>query len=380
LFRRWAGISAIAGALQQKVWSYTSDFIYPNLYVVLVGPSGVGKTRAIKPVAKMWREIDALSVSPNSLTKASLIDSLAECRRDIVNHARTPPLTQFNSLLCPITELDVLLKSYDTEFMSVLTDIYDVVPYEERRRGKDLHIKIDRPQLNILGGTTPAALFRFMPDEGWEMGFASRTILIFSEEASQQPIFSGNIQGSERLYERLLHDLKLISADAFFGQMVWDSKAIDRLEDWKRSGSRPEPTHPKLVSYNSRRVAHLLKLSMIASVSRGSDFKITEGDYEVALGWLIEAEMYMEDIFVAKTSGGDTKHIDDCVHFIIGLWRKDQRPVPEQRVQRFLGQKVLSIHIRFVIDAMIASGRVQVRPDPKNPEYRLFLPKLNGKA
>ena len=45
VFRRWAGISMIAAALERKVWLETSvGTLYPNLYMFLLAPPGVGKT------------------------------------------------------------------------------------------------------------------------------------------------------------------------------------------------------------------------------------------------------------------------------------------------------------------------------------------------
>ena len=41
----------------------------------------------------------------------------------------------------------------------------------------------------------------------------------------------------------------------------------------------PEPTHPKLRHYNTRRFAHLLKLSMIACVDRTDVLKLDVEDF-----------------------------------------------------------------------------------------------------
>ena len=39
LLRRWAGISAIAGALERKVWAESMGKpLYPNMYIMLIAP------------------------------------------------------------------------------------------------------------------------------------------------------------------------------------------------------------------------------------------------------------------------------------------------------------------------------------------------------
>jgi hypothetical protein len=54
VFRRWAAIGIVAGALEQKVWVRTkgSD-LFPNQYIILVGPPGIGKS-AILSVAEKF--------------------------------------------------------------------------------------------------------------------------------------------------------------------------------------------------------------------------------------------------------------------------------------------------------------------------------------
>src|SRR5687768_12036585 len=44
LFRKWAAIYTVAAAMERKTWIRTARRImYPNMYVILVGPAGAGK-------------------------------------------------------------------------------------------------------------------------------------------------------------------------------------------------------------------------------------------------------------------------------------------------------------------------------------------------
>src|SRR6058998_1960543 len=58
IFRRWTAITTIAAVLEQKVWGWTTDYVYPNMYTFLVGHPGVGKTRTIKAAQKMCETLD----------------------------------------------------------------------------------------------------------------------------------------------------------------------------------------------------------------------------------------------------------------------------------------------------------------------------------
>ena len=75
VFRRWTAITAIAAVLEQKVWLTTSDKLYPNLYTILVGHPGVGKTRTIMAGRKFLVELPEFHIAPTSMKMASLVDS-----------------------------------------------------------------------------------------------------------------------------------------------------------------------------------------------------------------------------------------------------------------------------------------------------------------
>ncbi len=164
IFRRWAAISAIAGALERKVWVQTlGSKLYPNIYAILVAPPGVGKTEVTWRVRDIWESLEDHCIASTSVTKASLIDELNDAERRIVTNHRDNPVDHFNSLLMSINELGVLIPAYENEFMNVLTDLWDCKHYSERRRTNKLEIVIKRPQLNLLAACTPSYLMNVLP-------------------------------------------------------------------------------------------------------------------------------------------------------------------------------------------------------------------------
>ena len=115
-FRRWAAICAIAGALERKVWIRSMGAeLYPNLYVFLVGPPGLGKSNALHECEQLWRELGTHNVAPVSLTKAAFIDELSKAMRTISQSKI------YNSLLVAVGELGALIPGYDPDFFNALT-------------------------------------------------------------------------------------------------------------------------------------------------------------------------------------------------------------------------------------------------------------------
>ena len=354
LFRRWAAISCIAGALERKVWVVTQGApVYPNLYTVFVAPPGIGKSKLTSRVDRLWRALPDHHVAPTSITKAALADGLADAQRTIQRPRETPSVVNFNSLKILSNELGTLIPSYDTEFMAALTDIYDGSLYAEKRRSQKEGISIPAPQINLLAATTPSHLNDFLPAGAWDQGFLSRTLLIYSGERIIGELFGGPKEEAET-YKRLQNDLKQIGN--LYGEIKFSRSAAEAITQWHLKGGPPVPDHPKLHHYTTRRTLHLLKLCMVASVSENNSLTISLDNYRTALNWLTEAEDAMPDIFKAMTTGGDSKAIEETWYYVYKMNMKTKKPVPEGRVYQFLGERVPTHNIERIVQVMSKAG------------------------
>ena len=364
LFRKWAAIAYVAAALERKVWVRTmGSSLYPGLFTFLVGPPGIGKGQAIHPGERILREIPELHVGPSDMTAASLIDALNESVRRIILKGN-PPLLEFNSLIVISRELGVLVPAWESTLMNNLTDIYDGFTVDQKRRGKDLRIKINAPQINLLGACTPGYLNEVMPSGAWDQGFISRTIMVFcGERVIRDPfVDESTAQLSTRLHADLLADMKtMVSAT---GVMAFTTPAAQAIKAWIKNGCPPEPTHAKLQFYNARRIAHLLKLCMIASMSRSNDKVITIENYTEALNWLIEVERYMPDIFKSMTNGGDSNAMEEAWNYVWTLYSKENKPIAEHRIVHFLRERVPAHSVMRVLEVMVKSRMVQINVTP----------------
>jgi len=348
--------------MERRLWVHTKGSnLYPNLYTILVGPPGVGKSAVLSQVERFLRAVPDIHVAPSSVSAASLVDSLVLANRKIIRPNEFPSFVQFHYLTAVASELGVFLPVYDPLFMNSLTKFYDGEHYEERRRtGKVNHLKIEHPHLSIIGGTTPSYLNSFLPEGGWDQGFTSRTIFVYSGEPVFTEIFGDESQYSEleKLYLDLLHDLKSIGG--LYGKFSWSKEAALAITEWNRAGLPPVPEHNKLTHYNSRRLAHAIKLCMVASISRSNELVIELEDYQRALDWLLVTEINIVDIFHSMGVSGDSAAIDDCWDFIFRMHTKEKKPISEHRVVNFLRNKVPSHNIMKVIEIMTRSGIIKL--------------------
>ena len=357
LFRRWTGISLLAGAMERKCWVYSMEKdLYPNLYIILVSPPAGGKSFLIEAVGEFWNKIGQHHVAPDSISRASLADELKDAERHIVRVGETT--YSFNSLLIAAEELGTLLISYDNELISTFCKLYDCSSYGERKRGKDIKYTLENPQLNFLSGTTPVQLSYLLPEGAWRQGFMSRTIVVYSGEIvyGKLKLYEGSKDASlkasnDKIKRNLMHDLKIIGNT--FKKFVWNRESAGIMEEWYESGGEPTPDHPNLLGYCARRGVHLLKLCMVASISDSDDMVITVEHFQRAQSWMIEAEHYMPDIFKAMSHGGDGELIKECWHFFYKIYIKKQEPIKQYRLVRFLEERAPAHSVERILNLMV---------------------------
>ena len=331
------------------MWLTTSSNLYPNLYTMLIGHPGTGKTRTIRKAREYMLSLPDFNMGPTSCTAAALVDVLLKAKRFIVQ-LPDPPL-EYNSLTLACDEVGAFMHKYDNEMTAILSAFYDPDPYGQKRRGNDIDIKIKAPQINILAGSTPSNLMELMPEGAWTQGFSSRLMLVFSDERIIGDDFA---QEKKPLCPDLLHDLAVISAQV--GQYKVTTEYRDAVNNWRALGEEPLPNHPKLLHYNTRRRVHLYKLSIIAAIDRSNVPLLTIEDFNRAAGWLFEVEGLMPEIFKAGASGADAKAQDEIYHFLVTAGTKG---LPEHRVVNFARERIPAHSVMRALDVMHRSGLIE---------------------
>lgn len=305
-YHTWCGLSVIAGALQRRVylkWGL-GQVIYPNIYVVLIGPSGRTRKGVSIGIAKdLLKQVPGVTVTPESSSgRQAMI--LAMKRASVNFQDPTDGKVKYH---CAVTafseELSVFLGQGDIAYLSNLTDWYDSKDdweYETVGRGKDtLHGLC----LTLIGGTAPDWIQSMIPHEAVGGGFTSRIIFIVEEKKRKiVPEHTMTMREIE-LQEMLGRDLERISKLA--GEVRMDREAKDKYVRWyvEQNTLTEQGIHavddPRFAGYNERRATHLRKLLLICSAARGDDLIIKGQDFDRALSLLQSAEVNMH-----KTFGG----------------------------------------------------------------------------
>lgn len=316
-FKFWTGISVIAAALQRKCFVRWGTLTYfPNLYILLVGPSASRKGTAMGP-GKDLIEDAKIPIASESTSAQALIRSMM--RVDNSPITKDSGEMQLHSSLTIYSEEFTVFLGYDNkDMMSYLCRWYDCPRnfiYETISRDVEEVVGV---WTNLIGATTPALIRTSMPIDAVGGGLMSRTICIYEEKKGKNVIIPIQTKEEVELYQYLLWDLEKIFL--YSGEFNVTESFIDKWTDWYTNVANSEPkfSDPRLEGYVGRRPTHVFKLSMIMSASRGEGPKlvITGNDLDRAIRTLEGVENKMPLVFSGIGKTEVSRLIPDVVSFL----------------------------------------------------------------
>ena len=317
LYIDWTLVAAIGAALQRRVWfSPLESAIWPNQYIVLVGPPAIGKTLAASAAKKIFSTFDIYSstgrskspiiVAPDSITFEALTQFMDKNKAEpliwpegIGFLPKTPYLSSPLAILAE-EELGSFINERATDLVMFLTHVYNSGNYKKvtKTQGVDTIYNLC---VTMLGSTTPDWLRGNFAMKLIGQGFTSRIIFVYAEEKRQYT--SKAIITPDQVYAREEVRKQIEKCFKVFGNIVETPEASEWMEVWYRKHSRiPINYDRRLQDYYGRKRVHLIKAAIAIHFIDSSDLVLTVNDYERALALLnlTEIEMHKALIGVAR--------------------------------------------------------------------------------
>lgn len=292
VYFKWVGLSVIAAALQRRCYMQWETKVYPNMFIILVGPAGgPRKTTAMRPGKILMSNEPTIKLSADSITREKLIRRMAEVSE--IEQLSDGAVLKHSSFTVCSSEFTVFLGYKNEQFLADLTDLYDCADswiYDTKGSGTDEIVGVC---LNVLGATTPEHLQHALPVISIGGGLTSRFMYIYAEDKEKIIPFPFKTPDEQQLFEDLQHDLSVITQ--MNGQFLPTSDYLKLIGEWYvEAEKRPYILDPKFWAYNSRRRTHLVKVGMCMSASRDNNMLLDEEIFHKSLSWLKEAERKME--------------------------------------------------------------------------------------
>lgn len=325
----WTGLSCISTALQRKVWlDWTAKgTLKPNLYVMLVGHSGVRKGEGIGLVKKYLAQAGI-----ETLADASTWESLSADLKDHDSYYMYKGKLYWQHGGTIIAE--EVINLIGTDNLDAFGRFIELHNAEDRYRrstktsGKD---DVEFPFLGMLGGATPSSIRQMFPQLARGGGFISRIVFIYLVGKRQTIADPGGIIRDPKLYKDLVEDLQAIHR--LSGPMKRDTKAKEKYETWylEQDEMIQKGTHPLMrqtrdvEGWLNRRAETSLKLAMCLAASKGDHMIIDQDDMKLAIDLVTEVDGYIPSVF--PPVGGLGK--DGVTRTVIETIRANGTPITE---------------------------------------------------
>jgi len=375
LFREWAAIGTISGALTRRVWIRTSfqmPPLFPNLFILLTGDPGTGKDIAMGVSERLWFQSalgDAteyqLNLGSLSLSAKGLVDAFVADKARQVLELPGKPNTYFHSVLLCAGELGTLMPEYNAALASMFCETYNCGPRidDQIRNGTGQPIEAENPHIAMILGTQPAFLASAFPEEAYGMGFFSRLNLAFEPNLHRKPLYLITPDEilkkleteAKNMWSKLVSDLRIILRLA--GEFTVPLPVRHLINDFHMTEcDETAPTHPRFKDYNIRRSLHAQKLAMCFSVARSSSLIIEEEDWHRALDLLLRTESRLPAIFAdVSTSHGFHNSVEEVVHSA----KTEGSTISERQIVKQLRKRHKVYEIKPIIQSMIDGGELK---------------------
>lgn len=259
-FLLFSGMTMLGACLGRRVWlDQDIHQVRPMLNLLLIGPSGIGKSSAVKIAKRLLPHVPEqhrAQFIEGGATKEKLHMDLVDQPKAILF---APELAAFFSK-----------EKYKENLIPYVTNLLDYEDTIEIRTRRDGLVIVDKPSVSILGASTLEWLQDQLPDSAVSGGFLAR-FLILNEDAKGQKIANPHRVHSTAQRARLdAKREKVFSAFSGLFNVVegnMDYEDYDAAECYAKWYNAYQPDTGYLAPFAARAGELVLRLSMLLAIS-----------------------------------------------------------------------------------------------------------------
>lgn len=284
----WSFVSCISAAAGNNYYLTTlkGDLIYkPNLYIMLLGESGLGKGFPINRAKLLVSKANVTRVIAGRSSIQAIVQELSRSKAV----EGKPIITDSRGFIIN-GELSTAIIQ-DPDSLTILTDLYDghYNPEWTNLLKGDGAEKLKNPYITALFGSSPAHFYDSIPQANIEGGYIGRNLIIFEEKRSKDVDLldvesDKDASDSSKFDDYIIPKYvpHLIAIAGKKGQIKPSPEARQLFNTWRRKW-RGSQTYDK-TGFLNRVPDHVLKVAMCLTLSNFDfDGEIATYDIEDAI-------------------------------------------------------------------------------------------------
>lgn len=268
----WSLLCCISASAGNNYFLTTlkGNLIYkPNLYVMLLGESGLGKGYPVSIAKRLVQKSNATRVIAGRSSIQAIIKELSTTR----SVEGQEPIRDSRGFVVN-GELSTAIIA-DPDSLTVLTDLYDgnFNPEWTNLLKGDGAEKLKDPYITALFGSSPAHFYDSIPQVNIEGGYIGRNLIIYEEKRSRELDLLDEETGESDRFETHIapkYVPHLIEISKNKGQLVPNDQARMFFNTWRRKWR--ETQAPDKTGFLNRIPDHVLKVAMCLALA---DWELT---------------------------------------------------------------------------------------------------------
>jgi hypothetical protein len=359
-------LSITAGVLGRRVWvapapeGKVAAPIYPNIYVVLVGPtSKLHKSSCCKKGKVLIENIPDVHLLHTDITVEQLIVYLSE--------------TPIVFIYAPELAITLGKQAFQGKLPVYLTAYYDGDNPSYATKTAGIY-ELEPPSVNILGGSTRSWLRTGLTEEKGTSGYSARFLYVVVDRTERRSTGDYDVPEQKEQMIQILDSINYLAGEFKVAPDVWKW-----YEAWymKFADMLQETTDDFILGYLGRKPAHIWKLAMCFAALRQSS--------TINMQDVLDAKQYMEwleptiDQVYSPKEGNPHAGLQDSILDLVAKEEKLALAIMQDALFNQAEPAVVEETVRMLVRAgrLVQNKLATVQLGPRADEGKALPPREN---
>jgi len=361
-FQYWAALAALSASLKRNVYLDRHYYkLFPNLYILLVGKSGLRKGNPTTLAKKLAEKSGQVRIIAGRNSIQAILKELGK------SYSIEGGGVQKNADCFIVSgELDSLFVK-DPDAMTVLTDLYDTHAHDPiwkntlKTGGVDT---LKLPYITLLGGTNEEHFKGAVADKDIRGGFIARTLIVY--ENQRRTI--NDLMDPPKIVPNI-DELSCILKEAakLVGFFKVDDDAKELYRDWYHRLSTED--HDDRTGTIERLGDTVLKVAICLSVAHDMTLVIKPDQMNEAIFRCTECLVGLKHVVMGSGAGEVTLMLSRIIKYLV--MRPEHIATKSQILSKFWQDGLDSIMLDRIVETLDQSGAIDIELRGKTVFYKM---------